>query len=93
MNRRQYTEEFKSDAVGLVRKSGKSAGQVAKDLGINSNILYRWVKKFGEPNDGSGKPTPGEHEELVRLRRENRILREERDILKKAAAYFAKEQF
>jgi len=51
------------------------------------------MKTFGSGNDGSGKITPNEHEELMRLRRENRILKEERDILKKAAAYFAKEQY
>jgi transposase len=93
MDRRQYTNEFKSDAVRHVRTSGKPVAQVARDLGINDNMLYRWVKEFGSPGDGSGLPTPSEHEELLKLRREVRILREERDILKKAAAYFAKEQF
>ena len=93
MNRRQYTNEFKAEAVRLARSSGKPIAQVARDLGINENILYRWMKTFGSANDGSGKITPNEHEELMRLRREIRILKEERDILKKAAAYFAKEQF
>ena len=93
MNRKQYTNEFKSEAVRLARSSEKPIAQIARDLGINENILYRWMKIFGSPSDGSGKITPNEHEELMRLRRENRVLKEERDILKKAAAYFAKEQF
>jgi transposase len=93
MNRRQYTNEFKTDAVRLARTSGKPVAQVAKDLGIKDNVLYRWMKIFGSPNDGSGKITPNEHEELMKLRREIRVLREERDILRKAAAYFAKEQY
>jgi transposase len=93
MNRRQYTNEFKTEAVGLARSGGKPVAQIARDLGIKENILYRWMKIFGSPNDGSGKITPNEHEELTRLRREIRVLKEERDILKKAAAYFAKEQF
>ena len=93
MNRKQYTNEFKAEAVQLARSSGKPVAQIARDLGLKENILYRWMKIFGSPNDGSGKITPNEHEELMRLRREIRILKEERDILKKAAAYFAKEQF
>jgi len=93
MNRRKYTNEFKTEAVRLARFGGRPVAQIAKDLGINENILYRWMKIFGSPNDGSGKITPSEHEELMRLRREIRILREERDILRKAAAYFAKEQY
>jgi len=92
MNRRQYTDEFKTEAVRLARTSGKPVAQIARDLGINDNILYRWMQKFGTPGDGSSKITPSEHEELLRLRREVRTLKEERDILKKAAAYFAKEQ-
>lgn len=93
MNRRQYTNEFKAEAVRLARTSGKPVAEVARDLGVKENNLYRWMQIFGSPNDGSGKFTPSEHEELIRLRRENRILTEEREILKKAAAYFAKEQF
>jgi transposase len=93
MNRRQYTNEFKTEAVRLARSGGKPVAQIARDLGLKENLLYRWMKEFGSPNDGSGKITPNEHEELMRLRRENRVLKEERDILKKAAAYFAKEQF
>lgn len=83
MNRRQFTNEFKSDAVQHARTSGKSVAQVARDLGINDNVLYRWMRQFGSSGDGSGKPTSAKHEELLRLRREIRILKEERDILKR----------
>jgi transposase len=93
MRQRKYTIEFKTEAVGLVRSSGKPVTQVAKDLGIPENVLYRWMKVYGTAGDESGKITPLEHEELVRLRREIRTLKEEREILKKAAAYFAREQF
>jgi transposase len=93
MNRREFTNEFKAEAVRLARSSGKPVAEVARDLGVKENNLYRWMQTFGSPKDGSGKITPSEHEELIRLRRENRILTEEREILKKAAAYFAKEQF
>ena len=63
---------------------------MARDLGITDSVLYDWIKKFGTSSDGTTL-TPDEHEELIRLRRENRVLREERDILKKATAFFAKE--
>lgn len=91
MERRRFTSEFKEEAVKMAERGDIPVAQVARDLGINENLLYKWVKQFGKKPDGS-QVTPSEHEELVRLRRENRILKEERDILKKAAAYFAKEQ-
>ncbi len=87
-----YPREFREEAVRLVRESGKSIGQVAKDLGVADQSLRNWVKQadldMGRRTDGL---TTEEREELRRLRRENRILREEREILKKAAAFFAKE--
>jgi len=92
MNRRQFTSEFKLEAVRLAESKQKTIAQTARDLGINESLLYKWVNAFGTGNNDYGKPTPNEHEELLRLRRENKILKEERDILKKAAAYFAKEQ-
>lgn len=93
MKRKQYTNEFKSEAVKLATTSEKSTAEIARDLGVNENNLYRWIQKYGPSDDGTEKATPNEHEELMQLRKENRILKEERDILKKAAAYFAKEQF
>ena len=94
MGRRKlpYLPEFREEAVRLVRDGGKSIGQVAKDLGIADQSLRNWVKQSdldtGRRPDGL---TTEERAELRRLRRENRVLREEREILKKAAAFFAQE--
>lgn len=91
--RRKFTEEFKADAVKLVRSGGRSIGQVATDLDLSETSLREWVRR-GAIEDGQGPPgalTQAEREELVRLRRENRRLQMERDILKKATAFFAKE--
>jgi transposase len=90
--RPRYPREYREEAVRLVRESGKSIGQIAKDLGIADQSLRNWVV---QADLDSGRRTDGltteEREELRRLRRENRTLREEREILKKAAAFFAKE--
>jgi transposase len=87
-----YSSQFKQDAVKLAVESDQSVAQTARDLGMNANTLYTWITKYhqAEPstNKGSGEKHP--YEELKRLRRENAQLKEERDILKKAAAYFAK---
>jgi transposase len=87
-----YPEEFRRDAVALVRSSEKSIPQLAKELGVSPQSLRNWVKQVeldrGERGDGLASE---EREELRRLRRENRRLEQERDILKKAAAFFAKE--
>jgi transposase len=92
MKRRKFTNEFKLEAVQLAEREYNSVAGIARDLGICEGVLHRWIKQFGKKADGS-RLTPDEHEELIHLRRENRRLTEERDILKKAAAYFAKEQF
>lgn len=92
MNRRKHTSEFKMEAVRLAQRDGIVVSQVARDLDIHESLLHKWIKQFGKNADGS-QVTASEHEELVRLRRENRVLKEEREILKKAAAYFAREQF
>ena len=92
MKQRVYTNEFKIEAVRLLEGSDGSVVRIAKDLEVSDSALHSWRKEFGKKSDGS-RFTPQEHEELVRLRRENKILKEEREILKKAAAYFAREQF
>jgi len=91
--RRKFTDEFKAEAVQLCRVGDRSIGQVAKDLDLTENALREWVKKADiEVGKGpAGALTQAEREELVQLRKENRRLLIERDILKKAAAFFAKE--
>lgn len=92
--RRSYTLEFKQEAVRLVTEEEMTFAEVGKDLGIDRTTIRSWVKKSQEGTLG-GKSAPSKpvslEEEVARLRRENRILREEREILKKAAAFFAKE--
>jgi len=92
--RKKYTREFKVEAVRMLTRSNMTVAQASRDLGINPNVLTRWKKEFANDNSqafpGSGHLKP-EEEELRRLRRENALLRQERDILKKAAAFFAKE--
>lgn len=91
--RRQFSEEFKAGAVRLVLKEGRSPSQVARDLDVAPSGLANWVRqaKIDSGRGPVGALTSEEKEELSRLRRENRELRLERDILKKAAAFFAKE--
>ena len=90
-----YPEEFRREAVALVRSSGKSVPQVAKDLGISGQALRDWLRQADIDEGKRGGVKSAEREELqrenVRLRRENKVLREEREILKKAAAFFANE--
>jgi len=92
--RKKYTKEFKQDAVRLVTEQGYKQTEAARNLGIDRGMLGRWVKEFQEDESeafrGNGKLSL-EQEELRRLREENRRLRMERDILKKATAFFAKE--
>ena len=91
--RRAFTKEFKGETVRLVSEGGKSIGEVAKNLDLTESALRQWVRQ-AEVDAGRGKPgelTTAEREELGRLRREVKTLRLEREILKKAAAFFAKE--
>jgi transposase len=93
--RRKYSIEFKQEAVRLVREEGLTYAQVGRDLGVDRGVVRSWVQKdeAGElvTPAAAKRPEPSLEDELRRLRRENAVLREERDILKKAAAFFAKE--
>jgi transposase len=88
---RIYPAEFRRDAVALVRSSGKTVTQVARDLGVNRETLRQWVTQDRIDQGELGGLTSSEREELRRLRREVAELRMEREILKQAAAFFAKE--
>ena len=92
--RKKYTREFKEDAVSLVTEKGHKVAEAARNLGIDRRMLGRWIKEYqedeGEAFRGNGKRTV-EQEELRRLRAENKQLKLEREILKKATAFFAKE--
>lgn len=91
---RQHTKEFKLHAIQLAETSDKSVSQVARELGIRVNQIYKWKNELGvrqaDAFPGKGKQT-GAAAELTQLRREVERLKEENEILKKAAAYFAKE--
>ncbi len=93
-NRCTYTREFKVEAVKLVTEQGRSVAEAAKSLGIRENLLRNWKRALAaegvQASPGPGHP-PALEEELRRLRAENKRLQMERDILKKATAFFAKE--
>jgi len=89
--RRQFSRQFKTETVALIRSTGKSVPQVCRELDLTETAVRRWLAQ-AEIDEGRREGlTTAEREELTRLRRENRVLREERDILKKAAAFFARE--
>jgi transposase len=86
-----YPPEFRAEAVRLVRAEGASARRVANDLGVHEETLRLWVRQADVDTGRRDGLTTTERAELTQLRRENRLLKEEREILKKAAAFFAKE--
>jgi transposase len=91
--RRSFTDEFKAGAVRLVLEEGKTVPQVARDLDVSASVVRIWVER-ARADRGKGKPgvlTSAERQELADLRKEVRTLRMQRDILKKAAAFFANE--
>lgn len=94
MRRRKFSREYKLEAVKLVRERGVGVAQAARDLDVHENVLRKWVREYSSdpaqafPGHGQMKP---EQLELERLRKEVAKLKAERDILKKAAAYFAKD--
>ncbi len=94
--RRHYSEEFKREAVKLLKESGKTLTEQSRELGIDPTTLWAWREKTDHENDPvTEESIEGtlltKDEEIRRLRRENEILKEERDFLKKATAFFAKE--
>ena len=89
-----YTKEFKEEAVKMVTETGLSVPEVARRISVSTSTVAYWVKLAKEgrlSNGGRQRPVTGEEMELARLKRENAELKIEREILKKAAAYFAKE--
>jgi transposase len=91
-HRRSFSRQYKAETVALIRSSGKSIPQICRDLDLAESVVRRWVAQ-AEIDAGQREGlTSAEREELARLRKEVRVLREERDILKKAAAFFAKER-
>jgi transposase len=94
MERRKFTREFKLEAVRLIKERGVSVAQASRDLDVHQTVLRNWVRDFGDdpaaafPGHGQMRP---EQLEIARLRKEVAKLKTERDILKKAAAYFAKD--
>jgi transposase-like protein len=91
--RRNHTQEFKAETVKLVREGGRSIGQVSQDLDLADSLVRMWLKQ-AEVDDGKGAVgalTTAEKAELSQLRREVKVLRMEREILKRAATFFAKE--
>ena len=91
--RRKFTSQYKAEVVRLVRDGGKTVGQVSRDLDLTESAVRHWVTQAGIDGGagGTGALTTAERAELVGLRREARQLRMEREILRKAAAFFAKE--
>ena len=89
--RRRCADEFKAEVVGLVRSSGKSLREVSRDLDLTESAVRAWVQRADSQSSNGGSLSAAEREELSRLRRQVRVLEEERTILKKAAVFFAKE--
>ncbi len=90
-----YSKEFKVEAVRLLNAAEKPASELAMELGVKRTLLYRWRDQMNKKGDsafrGSGRPTKSQQSEVSKLRSELKKVKEERDILKKAAAYFAKD--
>ena len=91
--RRSFTKEYKAEVVALCKQEDKTPHGVAKELGLTATAVRAWVKQaeVDAGRGGTGALTTAEREELARLRREVRTLRQERDILRKATAFFARE--
>ncbi len=92
--RAAYTKEFKLEALRLMAETSRPASEIARELGVRRNQLYKWQEEFKAKGDlafrGQGRPKKAEQSELSRVQQENNRLQEENEILKKAAVYFAK---
>ena len=93
---RKYTEEFRREAVRLMETSGKPIAQIARDLGVNDSVLYRWRDVYGQTaqpeKNTNGRNVAELEAEVKRLQGENNVLRQERDVLKKAISIFSQEK-
>jgi transposase len=89
--RRKFSDEYKAEVVALVRSSGKNIGEISRDLDLTETAVREWVQRAEVDGGKRNGLTTAEREELSRLRRQVRVLEEERSILKKAATFFAKE--
>jgi transposase-like protein len=89
--RRKFSDEYKAEVVALVRSSGKSIGEISRDLDLTETAVREWMQRADVDAGKRNGLTTAEREELSRLRRQVRVLEEERAILKKAATFFAKE--
>lgn len=87
-----YPPEFRAEAVKLARSSEKPLSELARDLGVSAETLRNWLKQQDIDTGKRSGITTDEREELRRLRRENKILKEEREVLRKATAFFAREE-
>lgn len=93
MKRPKFSSEFKEEALRLASQDGVKITEVARELGIRPELLYRWKSEYGgtSGDDNKKKVSPSEHDELIQLRRDLKRVTEERDILKKAMGVFTKE--
>jgi len=95
MTKQSYTKEFKLEALRLLEESGKPGAEIAQELGIRRNLLYKWkeqmIRTGDVPSTKRGRPKKSEQSELSKMKQELERLREENEILKKAAIFFAKE--
>jgi transposase len=90
-SRRKFTKEFKAETVALIRGSGKSIAEVCREMGLPESSVHRWLAQDDIDRGQRDGLTTAERDELARLRRELRVVREERDVLAKAIAFFTKD--
>jgi transposase len=90
-SRRKFTTEFKAETVALIRRSGKSIAEVCREMGLPESSVHRWLAQADIDGGQQDRLTTAEREELSRLKRELRVVREERDVLAKAIAFFTKD--